>query len=148
MYIDNLTADGETYLAEIPESLRKSDQKTPLLHAMETRDEDKTVEHFETDRNELLPHQAGFRNYDDSDECTAITDLVLIAFCPVFTYTVVPFLIIVTAGILGLYLFWKPELRAKMLYQKVVNVDDATHVLVSGLDGNVEICKVHSGFDE
>lgn len=73
---------------------------------------------------------------------------MLLAFCPVFTYLVVPVLIILTVGILGLYLFWKPNLRVKMLYQKVVSIDDATDVLVVGAEEHVEICPLMRGFDD
>ena len=56
-------------------------------------------------------------------------------------------LIVASVGILGLYLFWKPELRAKMLYQKVADINLATHLLIGGQDGNVEICDLRLGFN-
>ena len=143
MYHETLTVDGDK-----PENNRRTDQKTPLLGKRMDTSEHKSVTHAETDRHELLPHQAGFKNYDDSDECTAIAELTLLVFCPVFSYVVVPILIVLTAGILGLYLFWKPALRGKWLYKKVMTVDEATHVLVTGADDNIEICELHSGFDD
>ena len=103
MYIENLTSEGE-----ITDNNRRTDQKTPLLGKGMDTSEQKSVTQAETDRHELLPHQAGFKNYDDNDEVTAISDLTLLAFCPVFSYVCMPVLIILTAGILGLYLFWKP----------------------------------------
>ena len=64
-----------------------------------------------------------FVNYDENEEATKLESLTLLSFWPVFSYTVVPVLCICTGLILGLCLFWKPSLRAKLCYGKVTKID-------------------------
>ena len=48
-------------------------------------------------------------------------------------YVVCPILIICSALIFGLVLFWYESLRAKWFYRKVKSIDQATHIQVIGL---------------
>ena len=66
--------------------------------------------------------------------------LTFLQFEPFWFYFMAPLLSICTAFILGLCLYWYPNLRAKFYYKKVRTLQEATHVRVEGLyDKNIEI---------
>jgi hypothetical protein len=39
-------------------------------------------------------------------------------------------------------MYWSQELTAKMIYDVVEDIEYATHVLIRGRPGNVEVCKL------
>jgi|LauGreDrversion4_2_1035121.scaffolds.fasta_scaffold876134_1 hypothetical protein len=39
-------------------------------------------------------------------------------------------------------MYWSQELTAKMIYDVVDDIEYATHVLIRGRPGNVEVCKL------
>ena len=88
----------------------------------------------------LTVHQVGFVNFDENEEATCLKSITLLEFCPCFAYLVVPLLSVLSLLILPLFTFWMPSLRARLMYRKVTRVELATHVLVEGLDGNLDIC--------
>ena len=56
-------------------------------------------------------------------------------------YCVVPFLCLITAFILALFLYWYRRLQVRLLYG-VSDLENATHMFVEGVDRNVEIVKL------
>jgi hypothetical protein len=53
-----------------------------------------------------------------------------------------PVLSILTLFFLPLKMYWDNALNARMIYSPVFNLDRATHVLVGGRDGKVEVCEL------
>lgn len=56
---------------------------------------------------------------------------------------VLPLLIICTGLLLGIVMFWKKDLVIKLLYRPVTDLKKCTHVIVKGVQGNTEICKLN-----
>ena len=80
-----------------------------------------------------------FINYDEKEEATCIADLKFLQFQPLMCYVVVPLLSVASAFILAICMYWLTGLKKKMLYKEVETVEEATHVMVSGVEGNNEI---------
>jgi hypothetical protein len=57
-------------------------------------------------------------------------------------YLIVPALSILTLFTLPIRIYWSDELRAWYLYDQVLQIEEADHLLVRGKDGNIEIVKV------
>ena len=56
-----------------------------------------------------------------------------------------PLLTILTGSVFGLCLFWFTSLRISFFYSKEVkSIGDATHLLIKGKPGNVEVVKLYS----
>jgi hypothetical protein len=58
---------------------------------------------------------------------------------------VVPILCILTAFTLAITLYWKREVFIKLLYTPVTDLKDATHVVIKGKPGNMDVCKLQDG---
>jgi hypothetical protein len=83
-----------------------------------------------------------FVNYDEKEEATCINELTFLKFRPLMSYLVVPILSVLSAFILAICLYWRTNLRKKLLYKEVLDVNDATHILVQGREGNIEIIPI------
>ena len=53
-----------------------------------------------------------------------------------------PFLSIFTIFILPLKMYWNNALFARMIFDTVTNISVATHVLVKGRGGNIDVCEL------
>ena len=91
------------------------------------------------EREFLRPNQVDFVNFNEKEEATCITSLSLLQFSCAKAYLLVPILSLLTVFVLPVMLYWKAHLRAKYLYWSVTSEGVATHLLVCGRDGNVEI---------
>ena len=80
-----------------------------------------------------------FFNYDEKEEATCIKQLTFLKFRPLMYYFVVPLMSVCTFFILAICLYWLTDLRMRLLYTKVSKIEEATHLLVHGLEGNVDI---------
>ena len=78
-------------------------------------------------------------NYDEKEEATCIKQLTFLQFRPLMFYFVVPILSICTGFILAICLYWLTNLRRRLLYTKVTTIEEASHILVHGLEGNIDI---------
>ena len=58
-------------------------------------------------------------------------------------YLVLPVVSVCTAFICPLFLFWYANLRVKFFYRKVT-FEKADYILVKGMDGNIQVCKLYS----
>lgn len=48
-------------------------------------------------------------------------------------YFVVPVMVICSAFIFGLFLFWYQSLQVKFFYKKVKGIEEATHIMIDGV---------------
>ena len=71
-------------------------------------------------------------NYDEKEEATCIRQMTFLKFKPFMYYVVVPLFSVFTGFILALCLYWLTDLRKKLFYRQVINVEKATHILVNG----------------
>ena len=79
-----------------------------------------------------------FQNFDDKEEATCIKELTYLQFRPFMFYVIFPFVSILTAFILPIFVYWKKNLQLRLFYKKVDSKNQATHVLVEGVTGNIE----------
>ena len=56
----------------------------------------------------------------------------------------IPLLSILTLFFLPLKMYWNNALHARMIYNVVEDLAQATHVLVKGRSGNIEVCKLNN----
>lgn len=80
-----------------------------------------------------------FLNYDEKEEATCIKQLKFLQFRPLMFYVVVPLMSLFTGFVLAICLYWLTDLRKRLLYTQVGTVEEASHILVHGLEGNVDI---------
>jgi hypothetical protein len=85
------------------------------------------------DEAEWTEYNAKFTNYDPNEEATCIKSLTYLQVRPFRCYFVAPLLTICTAFIFGLCLFWYDSFRAKFFYKKVKSIEQATHIMIDGL---------------
>ena len=60
---------------------------------------------------------------------------------------VVPFLCIITGLIMAVVLYWNTKARIALLYKPITDVKEATHVVIKGKPGNIDICKLYDYSD-
>jgi len=91
-------------------------------------------------------HQDGvqFDNYDEKEEESCMNEIILANQNKLMMYLVAPLLSLCTGFIFALFIFWYQSLRVKLFYRKNVKLDDATHVIITGREGNVDIKPLYS----
>lgn len=88
-----------------------------------------------------------FVNFDESEQSTCIESITFVKYNLVMGILVVPLLCLTTGLILALVLYWHVKLQIALLYRPVSNIKKATHVVVHGKPGNIEICKIYEKSD-
>jgi len=73
-----------------------------------------------------------FKNLEDADENMRIEEMKALRFSPLKTFVLVPILGICSGLIFLLFLYWYESLQAKFFYDQVTEIEDATHILVTG----------------
>lgn len=63
----------------------------------------------------------------------------MLKFSPIKSFLLLPILSLLTLFVLPIWIYWSSELKAKFMYSRVANLLSATHLLVEGKDGNIEI---------
>ena len=58
------------------------------------------------------------------------------------TFVLLPFLALITVFVLPLRMYWSTILEAKYMYSRVTSLREATHLLVRGKQGNLEIAEL------
>ena len=71
-----------------------------------------------------------------------IDSLTMMRFNALNAYFFLPVLSLVSLFILPVWLYWSVPLQASMIYSKVDSLQQATHFLVQGRDGNIEIVQI------
>ena len=71
-----------------------------------------------------------------------IDSLTMMRFNSLKAYFFLPVLSLVSLFILPVWLYWSVPLQASMMYSKVDSLQQATHFLVQGRDGNIEIVQI------
>ena len=85
-----------------------------------------------------------FTNFNEDEPATCMRTLELVAARTFMQYFIAPILIICTGGIFGLALFWSDKLRLNMFYGQVKRIENATHVKVTGVPGNIEALPLYA----
>jgi hypothetical protein len=83
-----------------------------------------------------------FENFNEKEESTCIESITLLKHSFFKAYLVVPVLSVLTLLYLPLKMYWSNALNARMIYNIVNELEEATHVLVKGRSGNVEVCEL------
>lgn len=83
-----------------------------------------------------------FKNFNEKEETTIILSLTMLKLNPLKAYLLVPLLSILTLFALPIRMYWSDELKAWYLYDQVLRIEEADHLLVRGKDGNIEIVEV------
>jgi hypothetical protein len=96
----------------------------------------------------LAPSEIDFINFNEKEESTCIASITLLQHSFFKAYVVVPILSILTLFFVPLKMYWDKELNARMIYNVVADLAQATHVLVRGRGGNVEVCELNNLSDE
>ena len=57
-------------------------------------------------------------------------------------YILTPILSLLTIFVLPVKMYWDNGLFARMIFNPTTNIEQATHVLVKGKGGNIDICEL------
>lgn len=85
-----------------------------------------------------------FVNYNENEEASCISELTYLSESCLKCYILVPLCSFLTLYILPIKLYWSVPSRAKWMYTQVAALDQATHLLVRGKDGNTQIVKLQN----
>lgn len=96
----------------------------------------------------LAPSEIDFVNFNEKEESTCIASITLLQHSFFKAYIVVPIISILTLFFVPLKMYWNNELNARMIYNVVADLAQATHVLVRGRSGNVEVCELKNLSDQ
>ncbi len=99
----------------------------------------------EVNPNEKKPLEIGqidFTNFNEKEETTCITSLTMLQFSCCKTYLLLPILSLLSLFILPVRMYWSVPLQRKYMYSEVTDLARATHLLVYGRDGNIEIVEL------
>lgn len=88
----------------------------------------------------MPPTDIDFINFNEKEESTCIESITLLKHSLFNAYVLVPMLSVLTLFFLPLKMYWDNALNARMLYYPVQDLRQASHVLVKGRGGNVEVC--------
>lgn len=88
----------------------------------------------------MPPTDIDFINFNEKEESTCIESITLLKHSLFNAYVLVPVLSVLTLFFLPLKMYWDNALNARMLYYPVQDLRQASHVLVKGRGGNVEVC--------
>jgi len=81
-------------------------------------------------------------NFNEEEEATCIVSLAYLEQSWFKCYLLLPLCSILTVFYLPVRLYWSVEARAVWMYSPVVTLQNTTHLLVKGKDGNIEIVEL------
>jgi hypothetical protein len=88
--------------------------------------------------------KVGFVNFNENEETTCMQSISYLHFSCFKSYIVVPLLSILSVFYLPIHIYWSVSAEASWLYSEVDRIERASHVLIHGRDGNIEICKLQN----
>ena len=104
----------------------------------------KNIKSLPVSEPELVVSKVGFVNFNENEESTCIETINFLRFSWFKSYFLVPIFSILSVFYLPVYIYWRVSARAAWLYSEVEKLEQATHVLIHGRDGNIEICNLEN----
>lgn len=92
----------------------------------------------------MVVSKVKFVNLNEKEEAACIETITYMKYNLFKTYFVVPILSILSLFFFSMYLYWEIEAQAKWFYDEVEKITDASHVLLTGKDSNIEICELEN----
>jgi hypothetical protein len=83
--------------------------------------------------------QLRMKQFDEKEEATCIESLTMLRLSKCKTYVLFPLLCLLSCFIYPIIVYWYPRLKASAFFSRESVFLQATHILVVGKDGNIEI---------